>query len=337
MPLVSTASSAAYEGWALEGAAGACPYCGAHAVRDGGCSTVQCGWCRRSYTFRPFRNVAALRGAVAVGEVAPPLREDPTEPIRVSIVSLVYGLGVSTTPGTLLLFDPGWEAYVILVPLILGGTWLFVEGLFSLRVGVREIREERVMRQRQQAAAAAQEGGAGAQEGGHARARGGGGGISAFIEVAVVAVGLFLVALGLDWGIGAILVRQYQQRGVHLGLGPYLVTMFMRRQWGRRLNSLSTLLVGGAVWMTGVVILIAGMWLSAAATGATVIGWWRRRAGRRRVGNGGGVRGTGVGSGAGGSAARRAAGDQGVSAARAGLAGDRAAREQRADGLGERA
>lgn len=300
VPLVSTASSAAYEGWALAGAAGACPYCGAHAVRDGGCATVQCGWCRRSYTFRPFQNVAALRGAVAVGAVAPPpVHDDHGEPIRTGIVSLVCGVGISTAPASLFLFNPGWEAYVVLVPWVLAGVWVFVDGLVSVRTGMRELREERRLRQRQQAAAGVQAGVAGAHVDGLARGGGGGGGVGGGIEAAVLVVGLVMVLCGVDWGVGAVLVRQYLQLRLEWGIGPELVTLFVRRGWGRRLNSLSTLMVGGLVFMVGVVVLVTGVWLVFDVFIAATAGWLRRRVGGGTAGGGGGAGVRGVGGPAG--------------------------------------
>lgn len=275
---------------------------------------------------------------MAVGAVAPQLVDgDPAEPIRTGIISLACGVGISTAPASLFLFNPGWEAYVVLVPWVLAGVWVFVDGLVSVRTGVRELREEWQQRQQQQAAAGGQAGGAGGHGVGRAGAGAGGGGVGGGIEAAVLAVGLIMVLWGVDWGIGAILIRQYLQMSVDWGIGPQLVTLFLRRGWGRRLNSLSTLMVGGVIFMVGVVVLITGVWLAADVLMSAVAGWLRRRVGGGGGSGGDGLRHAGVGGAAAPVGASGAAAEGNAPTRRAGLPGHQAAGERREVGWGGRA
>lgn len=70
-PLVCARQERLYAAWAV-GRVGVCAYCGVHVERRGGCTSVRCRMCRRTFAFRPFGSAgeAAAAAVVPAGEGA---------------------------------------------------------------------------------------------------------------------------------------------------------------------------------------------------------------------------------------------------------------------------
>jgi len=148
--LVHPAASAAYVTWAV-GVAGACPYCGAPAVRDGGCDTVSCGNCHRGYDFRPFSSTAEVRlwelavrdanGGVGGRATADAVRGDSCAMVTALVFHAcfliswggLFGGGFLSLLMTPTDGDGGeWSMSWFFVPLVIIGGISFVLGLLSL-------------------------------------------------------------------------------------------------------------------------------------------------------------------------------------------------------------
>ena len=148
--LVHPAASAAYVAWAV-GVAGACPYCGAPAVREGGCDSVSCGNCHRSYNFRPFSSTDEVRqwelavrdanGGVGGRATADAVREDSCATVIgwVSLACFLISWGGLFGGGALsFAMTPtdgdggGWSMNWFFVPLVIIGGISLVKGLLLL-------------------------------------------------------------------------------------------------------------------------------------------------------------------------------------------------------------
>ncbi|KAK1865264.1 hypothetical protein I4F81_007797 [Pyropia yezoensis] len=64
-PLVCARQERLYAAWAV-GRVGVCAYCGVHVERRGGCTSVRCRMCRRTFAFRPFGSAGEAAAAAVV-------------------------------------------------------------------------------------------------------------------------------------------------------------------------------------------------------------------------------------------------------------------------------
>jgi len=64
-PLTCARQERLYAAWAV-GRVGVCSYCGVHVERRGGCTSVRCRMCRRTFSFRPFGSAGEAAAAAVV-------------------------------------------------------------------------------------------------------------------------------------------------------------------------------------------------------------------------------------------------------------------------------
>lgn len=155
-PLACGRQRRMYDAYAV-GRIGACPRCGVHVERDGGCRAMRCTRCRHRFQFRPFRTPEEARDAGAGEEMRPrPVSAAAAGSaengaiLGAMLFLMVWGSGFGGVP--LVMFvsrlgegDVDWEV-LMFVPFIAFGVPAFVVGwlgfLSSCVTALRRARQQ---------------------------------------------------------------------------------------------------------------------------------------------------------------------------------------------------
>lgn len=143
-PLASERETRLYEHYAV-GRLAACPRCGVHIAREGGCDNMRCARCGCEFSFAPFRSPEEVADAnldLEAGAIDEALEEPQPQPLGASIFLMVWGAGFSGMPTTVLvqMITQGqlsWAA-VILLPFVVMGLPTFVCACASFLLYIHE-------------------------------------------------------------------------------------------------------------------------------------------------------------------------------------------------------
>lgn len=140
VPLVCERQARMYRAYAV-GRVSACPRCGVHVTRDGGCDQMSCARCRHTFTFAPFRSADEVAAAAIVDDESIPPPPVPTawaaafSQLFLAAYFMLWGTGFGalafvTLVDALAKGSPSWDL-LFLLPFVIFGVPSFVLG--SLR------------------------------------------------------------------------------------------------------------------------------------------------------------------------------------------------------------